>query len=127
MRLLLDTQALIWHYEAHASLGAQAKNLINNTDNQLFISVVNLWEIAIKVHLGKLTLQKDIHDIASLYQKAGALILPITQEHVYALQRLPWPHRDPFDRILIAQAVHEDLILISNDSQFIHYPVTILW
>jgi len=127
MRLLLDTHALIWHYEANAALSEEARKLIDAPDSQLFISVASLWELVIKLGLGKLTLRKDVQAIVNLYQDAGARLLPVNLEHVLAVQTLPWHHRDPFDRLLVAQALQEDLVLISNDHKLNDYPVPRRW
>jgi len=127
MRLLLDTHALIWHYEAHDDLSEEARKLIDAPDNQLFISIASLWEMVIKVSLGKLTLRKDVQTITAIYQNAGAKLLPVHLEHILAVQTLPWFHRDPFDRLLVAQAIYEDLVLISHDHKFNQYPVSRRW
>ena len=127
MRLLLDTHVLIWHYEANEYLSEEARKLIDAPDNQLFISIASLWEMVIKASLGKLTLRKDVRTIVAIYQNAGASLLPVQLEHVLVVQTLPWFHRDPFDRLLVAQAIQEDLILISHDHKFNEYPVSRRW
>lgn len=127
MRLLLDTHTLIWHYEDRPQLSETANLVLDDPSNHLFISVVSLWEMAIKSSRGKLTLSDPLHSIINVYKKSGATILPIGPEHALATQKLPWRHSDPFDRLLIAQAMHEDLILLSRDAMFAGYPVRLLW
>ncbi len=127
MRLLLDTHTIIWHVENNPALGQKAGAAIISPENELFISAASLWELAIKVGLGKLELPKSIRDMLSAYLEIGAKILPVTPEHALAVESLPWHHRDPFDRMLIAQAVHEDLTLITRDTQFDSYLVKRIW
>jgi len=94
----------------------------------VFLSVVNGWEIQIKAQLGKLTLPKPLREILQEEQATnGFRLLPVTLEHVYALDSFPLHHRDPFDRLLIAQAHQEGLILVTHDPQFSVYPVPLLW
>ncbi|MDR1044150.1 MAG: type II toxin-antitoxin system VapC family toxin [Candidatus Adiutrix sp.] len=121
MRLLLDTHTLIWHYEDWPLLSETANQAIDAPGNKLFISVASLWEMAIKSGIGKLTLTDPIRTIMAAYVGIGATILTITPDHALATQNLPWHHRDPFDRLLIAQAVHEGLTLVSRDEVFASY------
>ena len=127
MRLLLDTHAILWHTAKHPSLSTAAREAIVNPANQLFISVASLWEITIKVSLGKLTLKTPVSNVAKVYQGIGAVILPMTLDHALATGNLPWHHRDPFDRMLIAQAQYEGLTLVSRDSLFASYDLKIMW
>ncbi len=127
MRLLLDTHALLWHFEDNALLSQTAKNLINDKANQLFISTASLWEMSIKLGLGKLKLTDTIPELIAGYVKTGATLLSIDPKHAFAISSLPWHHRDPFDRMLIAQALVEDLTLISQDGMFKHYQAPLLW
>ena len=127
MRLLLDTHTIIWHVGHHASLSQTASAAIENPANQTYISAVSLWEMAIKSSLGKLTLRHPIREILATYKDAGAIILPISPEHTLATENLPWHHRDPFDRMLIAQAQYEGLTLVSRDSLFASYDLKIMW
>jgi PIN domain nuclease of toxin-antitoxin system len=100
----------------------------NDLGNGVFLSVVNGWEIPIKAQLGKLTLPKPLRVLLQEEQATnGFRILPVTLEHVYALDSLPLHHRDPFDRLLIAQAYQESLILVTHDLQFSAYSVSLLW
>jgi|SRR5712691_190615 len=108
MRVLLDTHVLLWWHDQPARLTEIAYDAINGLGNDVFISVVNGWEIQIKAQLGKLTLPKPLHIILQEEQATnGFRLLPVTIEHVYALDSFPLHHRDPFDRLLIAQAHQE--------------------
>ncbi len=127
MRLLLDTHTLIWHHEANPALSDRARDMLNLSDNQLFISAASIWEMAIKVSSGKLKLKRSLQDIIRIYQNIGATIMPVKPIHALGIESLPWRHRDPFDRLLIAQAICEDLTLVSRDAVFASYPVNVLW
>lgn len=98
MRVLLDTHVMIWHVGQPSSLSEIAIAAIEDPANQVYISAVSLWEMALKVSLGKLTLQRSVREIMATYQAVGSVMLPITPEHALAVESLPWRHRDPFDR-----------------------------
>ena len=127
MRLLLDTHVLLWWHDQPARLTATASSAITDLGNDVFLSVVNGWEIQIKAQLGKLTLPKPLRVIFQEEQATnGFRLLPVTLEHVYALDSFPLHHLDPFDRLLIAQAHQEGLILVTHDPQFSAYSVPLL-
>ena len=128
MRLLLDTHVLLWWHDQPARLTETAYDAINDLGNDVFISVVNGWEMQIKAQLGKLTLPKPLHIILQEEQTTnGFRLLPVTIEHVYALDSFPLHHRDPFDRLLIAQAHQEGLTLVTHDPKLSPYSVSLLW
>jgi PIN domain nuclease of toxin-antitoxin system len=127
MRLLLDTHAFIWHYEDKPLLSDVVNQALDDPANQIFISTASLWEMSIKTSLGKLKLSRSVYEVMTVYAKAGAIILPISPGHALGTASLPWRHRDPFDRMLIAQALYEGLILVSKDSVFASYEVKTLW
>ena len=128
MRVLLDTHVLLWWHDQPARLTETAYDAIHDLGNDVFISVVNGWEIQIKAQLGKLTLSKPLHVIFQEEQATnGFRLLPVTIEHVYALDSFPLHHRDPFDRLLIAQAHQEGLILVTHDPKLSPYSVSLLW
>ncbi|MCC8109849.1 MAG: type II toxin-antitoxin system VapC family toxin [Planctomycetes bacterium] len=127
MRLLLDTQALIWHYEDKPALGKKAGKAIENRTNQLFISAVTVWEMSIKVGLGKLKLDRPVLDIISIYKVKGVSVLPITETHAVRVGTLPSIHRDPFDRMLVSQAQCEGLTIVTVDEFIQQYPIECLW
>ncbi len=127
MRILLDTHTLIWHREGDSRLSRTAGRIIADSGNQIVISIASLWEIAIKRSLGKLEITKSPGEILAVYQSGGAELLPISPEHVMAIESLPHRHRDPFDRMLIAQAKTENLAIITKDAVFSQYGVEQVW
>lgn len=128
MRLLLDTHVLLWWHDQPARLTETAYDAINDPGNDVFISVVNGWEIQIKAQLGKLMLPKPLNIILQEEQATnGFRLLSVTIEHVYALDSLPLHHRDPFDRFLIAQAHQGDLTLVTHDPKLSPYSISLLW
>lgn len=127
MRLLLDTHAVIWHIEHNPSLSAKASSAIKNPDNDIFVSVASLWEMSIKASLKKLQLPKPVREIAAELRDGGATIIRIAEEHALATESLPWHHRDPFDRMLVAQAQVDKLTLVTRDEIFKKYEANRLW
>lgn len=127
MRLLLDTHTLIWWDSDPARLSAVALAALRDPANTVWLSVVSVWEILIKAQLGKLSLALPLPDIVAAQQANGLQILPVTLSHSLALDGLPSCHKDPFDRLLIAQAIVERAELVSADHVFARYPVRLLW
>lgn len=128
MRLLLDTHAFIWWDGEPARLSARALALCQDRENQLHLSVASLWEIQIKAQLGKLRLSTPLPQIVAMQQAAnGLVLLSIHPHHTYALDDLPALHRDPFDRIIVAQARTEKLRLVTHDEMICKYPVDVEW
>ena len=128
MRLLLDTNAIIWWDSKSSKLSKKAEDAIRDTSNEVFISVVNAWEMQIKAQIGKLKQNKPWRDvIREQIQVNGFPLLRPELSHIEVLDSLPFHHKDPFDRLLIAQAIYENLTLVSNDPKFPAYPVTLLW
>ncbi len=121
MRLLLDTHALLWWLADDDRLGARARELIEDPGNDVIVSVVSLWEIVVKVRVGRL--EADIREIADVVQREGFVRLDISTAHLLALTGLPVYHRDPFDHLLIAQATAEGATFISEDRNTPDYPV----
>jgi len=123
MKLLLDTHAFIWWDSEPARLSPQALTLCQSAENVLMFSVASAWEMQIKLQLGKLKLSLPLKDIIESQQQTNQIaILPITIPHVFALGNLPAHHKDPFDRLLIAQAIAEDAVLITGDKLFASIP-----
>jgi PIN domain nuclease of toxin-antitoxin system len=128
MRLLLDTHTFIWWDSEPAKLSAQALALCQDQQNSLLLSVASVWEMQIKLQLGKLKLTLPLSEIIENQQQTNHLeILPVLLSHVLAVQHLPAHHKDPFDRLLIAQANVEDIIIVSNDPMFPKYTNKVLW
>jgi PIN domain nuclease of toxin-antitoxin system len=128
MRVLLDTHALLWAAFRKDLLSNRARQLVHAQRNEVFVSAVSAWEIATKYRLGRLPkAQALIDDFVPSIQLAGYLPLPISLEHALRAGRLTAEHKDPFDRMLAAQAIHEDLALISNDEQLDIFGVRREW
>lgn len=128
MKLLLDTHTFIWWDSEPTALSGTAFALCSDTANELFLSAASVWEMQIKHQTGKLSLRLPLQDILAHQQHTNAVsVLPITEQHVLTLDSLPTPHKDPFDRMLAAQAVSESMILVSIDPVFHSYPVQVMW
>ena len=128
MKLLLDTHTFIWWDSEPAKLSPQALTLCQDRKNSLLLSVASVWEMQIKLQLGKLKLNLSLAELIESQQQTNNIeILPVTLVHVLALQSLPPHHKDPFDRLLIVQANVEDAVLVSNDPVFVKYAVQVLW
>ncbi len=127
MRVLLDTHALVYALSQPELLSPKVLRLLQDSEIERWVSVVSLWEIAIKVQIGKLSLPLDTAYYYRNLEALGARTLAVTVEHSLALLRLPLHHRDPFDRLLIAQATEENLTLVSRDKAFRAYDVARVW
>jgi PIN domain nuclease of toxin-antitoxin system len=120
VQLLLDTHTLLWWLTNNPTLAVQAKNAIADPDNLVFVSAASAWEIAIKKSLGKLQAPDDL---AAQIKAKNFIPLAISVEHAVMVEQLPMHHQDPFDRILIAQGMYEQLVIITRDRQFDFYQV----
>jgi PIN domain nuclease of toxin-antitoxin system len=127
MKLLLDTHTFIWWDSDPLKLSERALELLLAPENTRLVSVVSLWEIQIKSQLGKLTVNEPLIDIINKQQENGLLFIDVKINHVLMLEELPLYHKDPFDRLLIAQAKIENSSLISRDPIFSNYDVEIEW
>ena len=128
MKLLLDSHTFLWAIQQPEQLSEVATTALQDMTNLLLVSLVTLWELQIKNDLGKLALVKPLRQMIEDEVEAGRMsILPITAEHIYALLGLPLHHRDPFDRLLIAQAQVEGATLVTKDHLIVLYPVPTLW
>ena len=125
MKLLLDTHALLWWLADDSRLSPKVRKIISNSANQVVVSSVSGWEISIKKALGKL--EVDLGLLLSEIEKNGFTLLQVSFEHGLRAGSLPCHHRDPFDRMLIAQSQCECLHLVSIDSQFSAYDVDVIW
>jgi PIN domain nuclease of toxin-antitoxin system len=121
MKFLLDTHALLWWLADDSQLGRQARELIEDPGNDVLVSVVSLWEIAVKTRIG--TLQADISEITDAVEREEFTVLDIGMTHLLTLAGLATHHRDPFDHLLIAQAITEDATFVSEDRNTARYPV----
>jgi PIN domain nuclease of toxin-antitoxin system len=127
-RLLLDTGAFLWWLAGDKRLSARARDAIGEEVDPVFVSAASIWEISTKHRLGKLPGASPIvNDLVGVIEGQGFVGLPITILHGQAAGALPGPHHDPFDRMLIAQAMLDDLVLVSNEQAFAAYGVGRLW
>ena len=122
MRILPDTHILLWAAGEPEKLPSEARNIIADTNNELFFSAISIWEIAIKRALGRADFQADPHRMRQLLLANGYRELPLTSDHALAILHLPPIHQDPFDRILVAQAISEGITLLTTDSMVARYP-----
>jgi PIN domain nuclease of toxin-antitoxin system len=128
MRLLLDTHTLLWWLTENSSLPASARKLIANKNSDVLVSAASAWEIATKVRLGKLPIALDLaHDFTAYLERERFDTLAVSADHGIRSGLLPGPHKDPFDRMLIAQALAENLAIVSNDVVFDGYGVKRVW
>jgi PIN domain nuclease of toxin-antitoxin system len=123
MNLLLDTHALLWWLDDNPTLSAEARDAIADGRNLVFVSAVVIWEVRIKQSLGKLQLPSNFREVLS---SQAFDELPLTVDHAHRLAELPPHHRDPFDRMLVAQAIAERLTIVTRDPDIPRYPVRTL-
>jgi len=128
VRLLLDTHTFLWLLESPEKLSGAALDACKNLENELWLSTVVAWEIQIKNQLGRLTLEVPLAEMIQSQRAANTVeMLPVELEHVLELGNLPPHHKDPFDRLLIAQARIENLHLVTGDGVIPQYEVAVLW
>jgi len=128
VKLLLDTHTFIWAVDQPSMLGPSAKTALEDPANDLVLSAATIWELAIKVGLNKLTLSLPYRQwMTRAMNDLGVSVLPITVESADVLIELPKHHRDPFDRLLVAQAIVENVPLVSNDAIFDQYGIARVW
>jgi PIN domain nuclease of toxin-antitoxin system len=128
MRVLIDTHVFIWWTSDQMKLSPYISNLLTDPNTEAILSIASIWEMQIKLSLGKLTFETALPVLVEDEVKRNQIkLLPINLTHIYALSNLPNHHRDPFDRLLIAQAMNEKLALVSIDEKFDGYEVERLW
>ena len=128
MRVLLDTSAFLFFITDSEKLSVEARNILANMENELVLSIAGLWEIAIKASLGRLELLRPFEKLIPEQLKENEIsILPIELNHLAILTKLPFHHRDPFDRLIIAQSIAEGYPIITCDSSFSGYPIEVIW
>lgn len=124
MRLLLDTHTFIWWFSDSKRLSSNSYELITDPENDLVLSLISIWEIQIKSQLGKLTLNAPLPEVIERQRQINKLqLLSLELNHIYTLHQLANHHRDPFDRLLIAQSIAEQLVLMSKDAVFDRYNI----
>jgi len=128
MKILLDTHTFVWWNLTPDKLSLNGLNLIDNQENILYLSIASIWEMQIKISINKLHFDNPLPEIITYQRNINNVqILPIELEHIWQLKNLPLHHRDPFDRMLIAQAMTEKIPILSIDSIFQNYSVNVIW
>ncbi len=128
MKVLVDTHTFLWDLLGDHRSSRLAKQILKSDEHELYFSLVSLWEVAIKIKTGKLNaLGSSVSYLRDEMENYSMQLLPIRYEHILALEILPAHHSDPFDRLLIAQALAESLPILTNDEKFRLYPVKVLW
>lgn len=127
MKVLLDTHAFLWFITGDGRLSKKARRLMENVESELYLSAASVWEMAIKSSLGKLSVPVPFHEFIQQKILEGFVIMPVEWPHAAKVADLPFHHRDPFDRLLAAQALTERLPVITADPVFKKYGVKIIW
>ncbi|CAN5737632.1 type II toxin-antitoxin system VapC family toxin [soil metagenome] len=128
MKVLVDTHTFLWDLNDDSRSSRKARQILSSNEHELFFSLVSLWEIAIKIKTGKLnTIGSSVAYLRDEMEAYGMRLLPIRYEHILQLETLPQHHGDPFDRLLIAQAVTESLPVLTGDRAFAKYDVKVIW
>jgi PIN domain nuclease of toxin-antitoxin system len=128
LKVLVDTHALLWWMGGDARLSELALGILEDGANQRLVSIVSLWEIAIKISLGRLpTSGLNVTRIAEQLREQDFVMIPVRLGDLVRIEKLPWIHRDPFDRLLIAQALEEDAPLLTSDGLIRQYAVQTIW
>jgi len=127
MRYLLDTHAFLWCCEGSDKLSKTAKQIITDDDAQKYISMASLWEFSIKYSMGNLQFEGGLYRLCEIIEQSGFIVLPITQSCLICVIELPFLHRDPFDRMLIATAKAEGMTILTADENIHKYDVPSMW
>jgi PIN domain nuclease of toxin-antitoxin system len=127
MKLLLDTHAFLWFVTGDERLSRQARRTLEADETEMMLSAASVWDMAIKASLGRLSLPASVADYIAEKVEGGLGVLPVDWTHAAAVEKLPQHHRDPFDRLLVAQALAEELPVVTNDPAFRSYGVKVVW
>ena len=127
MKYLLDAHTIIWLIEDSPKMPTKLKDICKDVNNQIFVSSISLWEIAIKMSLGKLTLRIGLDELLSFIMHSDITILQIKNDYLQKLLVLPFIHKDPFDRLLVATAITEDLTIMTIDENIHEHGVACIW
>ena len=128
MKYLIDTHTLLWIVTKNKKLSKKVKDIYLNSENQIFISLASLWEMAIKINLKKLSINEPLKDFVKNQIKNNDInILDIKTKHILLLENLPYYHMDPFDRLIISQSINEQIPLLSFDKVFDKYSIKRIW
>ena len=126
MKLLLDTHIVLWFWDNVEKLSKEMFSAITEPANEKYISIVSAWELAIKINIGKLTFEGGVANFFKMIEENGFDLLPVKEDHIKHLETLPLHHRDPFDRLLLATAISEQMTFITSDKEFAQYGVSLI-
>jgi PIN domain nuclease of toxin-antitoxin system len=127
VKYLLDTHTVIWLAENSSKLSRNATQTILNIENKMYVSIASAWEVAIKCGLNKLILDNGVMEFFKMTESNGIAVVPVKAKHLLTLQNLPFLHRDPFDRLLVATAISEDMSIITADECIALYEASVVW
>ena len=130
MKILLDTQVIIWYFEINPFLPQKIEAIIDDLDNAIYISAISLWEISLKLNIKKLNLKFSLNELFAIIHNSRAIYIPLNDNHIRIYEELPLKkkHNDPFDRMLISTAIDQDLIFITSDKDIHRYKqVKCIW
>jgi len=127
MNVLLDTHAAIWFFEDNKRMSKSATEVIFNLENMIYVSFASLWELAIKLSTGRLEFDNGIEGFIEAIHKNEFVLLEISSEHIKTISKLPLIHRDPFDRMIVAQAIVEDMVIVTIDDNIAKYDISHIW
>jgi len=127
MDILLDTCSALWYFNGDESMPQSTRELILNAENTIYVSIATVWEVAIKMSINKLSFDGSIDGFIEAIEDEDFLLLDITTKHIKTGKNLPFIHRDPFDRMLIAQAIVEELPIMTTDSEMLKYDINPIW
>ncbi|MBI3142001.1 MAG: type II toxin-antitoxin system VapC family toxin [Bacteroidetes bacterium] len=127
MNYILDTHTIIWFLNGDDKLSIKSKEIIENQDNYKFVSIASVWEIAIKISLDKFKFDKGLKKFLDLIDDNGFDLIPISFDHALAVSTLKFIHRDPFDRLIVSQAMVDNLTIITKDEHIVQYDIKSIW
>ena len=127
MNYLLDTHTVLWHAENSVKLSENARNALSDTEGHWFVSTASAWEVAIKVSLGKMKFDGGVSEFFRMIEENGFIVLPVRRKHVELVETLPFHHRDPFDRMLVATAIFEKMRIVTADANVRLYAADCIW
>ena len=126
MDILLDTCSALWYFNGNDEIPQSSRDTILNPDNAIYISIATVWEIAVKISIGKLNFRDGLNGFIKAIDDEGFSLLDITTEHIKTVKALPFIHRDPFDRMLVAQAIVEEMPIMTADSYMVKYDIALV-
>ena len=127
MDILLDTCSVLWFLNGDEKMSATAREIILNAENTIYVSIATVWEAAIKLSIGKLDFSDGIDGFIEALENEDFSLLEISPEHIKTVASLPFVHRDRFDRMLIPQAIEENVPIMTTDSEILRYDISTLW